>query len=142
MIVLPRLVALLLFCPSLGWAAFPRLALKPVCDDLLHAPTNITHAGDGSGRLFFCDQPGKVYVFQHGMLNPVPFLDLGSTGLNRVFFFQPPGQSTDYTERGLLGLCFHPGFADPQSPGHGRFTSTTRLSVLNRRPILVRRKTA
>ncbi len=102
-------------------AAFPTLYLQPVCDDQLHAPTELVHAGDGSGRLFVCDQPGQIRLFQHGMLLPEPFLDLGTTGTGDVFFWQPPSNPTSYSERGLLGLAFHPGFADPMSPGYRRF---------------------
>ncbi|MEN3939733.1 PQQ-dependent sugar dehydrogenase [Prosthecobacter sp. SYSU 5D2] len=116
---LRRLAALLLCLPATGHAAFPALSLKPVCEDLLHAPTNITHAGDGSGRLFFCDQPGQVYVFKGGMLQPVPFLDLGSTGLNRVFFHA--GNPNAYSERGLLGMAFHPEYENPESAGYRCF---------------------
>lgn len=93
-------------------AAFPTLHLRPVCDDRLHAPTQISHAGDGSGRLFFCDQPGQIYIFQHGMLRPEPFLDLSA---------EIVPLTTGYSERGLLGLVFHPGFADPMSAGYRRF---------------------
>jgi hypothetical protein len=97
-------------------AAFPTLYLKNVCDDQLHAPTNMCNAGDGSGRMFICDQPGKVFIFQGGMLNPTPFLDLTITGTNEVVTF-----TTAYNERGLLGMCFHPGFSNPASPGYRRF---------------------
>lgn len=97
-------------------AAFPTLYLKNVCDDQLHAPTNICNANDGSGRLFICDQPGKIYIFQNGMLLPTPFLDLTSTGLDKVV-----AQTTAYSERGLLGMCFHPGFNTPASPGYRKF---------------------
>lgn len=110
-----KVSALLFFLAGLAstcTAAFPTLHLKKICDDQLHAPTNLTHAGDGSGRLFICDQPGRIYIFQHGMLLPVPFLDLSS---------QMVSFGTSYTERGLLGLAFHPGFADPESPGYRRF---------------------
>lgn len=114
------LPAFLLFTLS-SWAAFPTLFLKNVCDDQLHAPTNICHAGDGSGRLFICDQPGKIYIFKDGMLLPTPFLDLGSTGTNDVFFWASPSAPTNYSERGLLGMCFHPGYEDPLSPGYRCF---------------------
>ena len=93
-------------------AAFPTLYLQPVCDDQLHAPTELVHAGDGSDRLFICDQPGQIRIFQNGMLLPEPFLDLAAESVPI---------STSYTERGLLGLAFHPGFADPMSPGYRRF---------------------
>lgn len=112
---LPCVIFTLLAASALQ-AAFPTLFLKNVCDDQLHAPTNICNAGDGSGRLFICDQPGKIYIFRNGMLEPTPFLDLTSTGLNKVVT-----QSTAYSERGLLGMCFHPGFSNPLSPGYRCF---------------------
>jgi glucose/arabinose dehydrogenase len=111
-----RLPFLLAFLCVLGignaLAVFPTLYLKNVCDDQLHAPTNITNAGDGSGRLFICDQPGKIYIFQNGMLLPTPFLDVGP---EMVTF------STAYSERGLLGMCFHPDYANSSAPGYRCF---------------------
>lgn len=119
---------------ALAWqahAAFPPLYLKNVCDDQenpsLHAPTNITHAGDGSGRLFVCDQTGKIFIFQQGMLRPTPFLDLGS----KVFV----GTVSGYSERGLLGMAFHPDYETPGAPGHRRFyvnyTAPAATTTLN-----------
>lgn len=93
-------------------AAFPSVHLKPVVLKQIHSPTNITHAGDGSGRLFVCDQPGRILIIKGGMMLPVPFLDI--TG--RAF-----AQTAGYSERGLLGLAFHPGYEDPLSPGYGKF---------------------
>ena len=101
---------------STAQAAFPTLYLKPVCTEQLHSPTNITYAPDGSGRLFVCDQMGKVFIFQGGMLLPTPFLDLSPTGLGRVI-----AVNTSYSERGLLGMAFHPGYANSSSPGYRRF---------------------
>ena len=101
-------------------AAFPTLYLRNVCDDQLHAPTNLTHAGDGSGRLFVCDQPGVIYVFQQGMLLPVPFLDLSAEVLLHPEN-TPPTPATVYSELGLLGLCFHPDYENPSTPGHRKF---------------------
>lgn len=112
-----HLLLALLACTVVN-AAFPTLYLNNVCDDQLHAPTNICNAGDGSKRLFICDQPGKIFIFQNGMLLPTPFLDLTATGANKII---PAPAPPSYSERGLLGMCFHPGFADPMSPGHGRF---------------------
>jgi len=106
-------LSLLLAGPASLFAAFPTLYLKNVCDDQLHAPTNIVNAGDGSGRLFISDQPGKIYVFQYGMLLPTPFIDLGSE-LAQPF-------NTTYSERGLLGLCFHPDFANESAAGYRCF---------------------
>jgi hypothetical protein len=112
------LTALLLCLPALGHTAFPELYMKPVVLDQIHSPTNITPAHDGSRRLFICDQPGKIFIFRGGMLLPVPFLDLSATGLNRVFV---NANLLTYSERGLLGLCFHPDFENAGAPGYGRF---------------------
>jgi len=113
------LVILLFFLPLLCPGAFPALYLKPACLQQIHSPTNITSANDGSGRLFICDQTGKIYIFKQGMLQPTLFLDLSDSGLNRVFFHT--GNPNGYSERGLLGMTFHPGFADPLAPGYRRF---------------------
>ncbi len=93
-------------------ADFPTIALKAVSLGELQAPVNISHAGDGSGRLFVCDQRGKIRIIQNGMLLPTPFLDITA----RVIALTP-----GYDERGLLGLAFHPGYSNPVSPGFGRF---------------------
>ncbi len=61
-------------------------------------PVQVTHAGDGSGRLFVVEQPGTIRVIKNGTVLSTPFLDL-----------------TDRTsrsgEKGLLGLAFHPDYA-------------------------------
>ncbi len=62
-------------------------------------PTHITHAGDGSGRLFVVEQAGQVWILRSGQRLMTPFLDLrdqvGSRG----------------NEQGLLSIAFHPQFA-------------------------------
>ena len=102
-------------------AALPSVSLKAVCLQQIKAPTSIANAGDGSGRLFVCDQVGKIYIIQGGMLLPQPFLDVSS----KIVPFAPTTylfpMKTTYDERGLLGLAFHPGYANPQSPGYRKF---------------------
>lgn len=105
----PFLCLALIFLAGASNASFPTLYLKPLVLQQFHSPTNITHAPDGSGRLFVCDQPGQVLVFQNGQLLPQPFIDISSKMVP---------VSTTYSETGLLGMAFHPGFADPASPGH------------------------
>ncbi|MCB1228281.1 MAG: PQQ-dependent sugar dehydrogenase [Verrucomicrobiales bacterium] len=105
------LACLLSFAASLP-GAFPTLHLKPVVLQQLYSPTTITHAGDGSGRVFVCDQPGRIWIIQGGMMLPVPFLDLTASAVP---------QTTGYSERGLLGLAFHPDFDTPSAPGEGKF---------------------
>jgi glucose/arabinose dehydrogenase len=104
--------------PIVGRAELPRLHVKPLVLSQIDSPTVITHAADGSRRLFVCDQPGLIRIVRRGMLLPAPFLDLTATGLNRVLAGNTP---TSYSERGLLGLAFHPDYADAGAPGEGRF---------------------
>jgi glucose/arabinose dehydrogenase len=94
------------------WGAFPTLRLKPVCVGQIHSPTTITSAPADTDRLFICDQPGKIHIFEGVMLLPTPFLDLTSVAVS---------QTTGYSERGLLGLAFHPDYATPGAPGFGKF---------------------
>lgn len=75
-----------------------RLALAPVADGL-SAPVFVTHAGDGSGRVFIVEKTGSIRILAEGRLLDAPFLDLA----DRVI-------SSGY-EQGLLGLAFTPDYA-------------------------------
>jgi glucose/arabinose dehydrogenase len=66
----------------------------------LSQPVDLTHAGDGSGRLFIVEQTGRIQIAQEGRLLARPFLDV--RGLI----------TTDGMEQGLLGLAFHPRYAE------------------------------
>ena len=46
-------------------AAAPELRLEPVVEGL-EAPVFLTHAGDGSGRLFVVEQAGRVLILEQG----------------------------------------------------------------------------
>lgn len=70
----------------------------------LDNPVYITHAGDGSGRLFVLEQGGLISIVKNGTLNPKPFLDVSELIPDDVI-------RGGYTERGLLGLVFHPDYA-------------------------------
>jgi glucose/arabinose dehydrogenase len=61
-------------------------------------PLFITHAGDGSGRLFVVERAGQVRIVKNGNLLPTPFLNIQSLV-----------KSTG-GEQGLLALAFHPSF--------------------------------
>ena len=80
--------------------------LVPVATGFV-SPVTLTHAGDGSGRLFIVDQSGLIRVVKNGTLLPQPFLDL----TDRIVEVNP-----GFDERGLLGLAFHPDYAN-----NGRF---------------------
>ena len=89
------------------------------------APNYLTDAGDGSGRLFIVDQPGKIQVLKNGALST--FLDV-TTRMPASLGAAAPGFG-DYDERGLLGLAFHPEFNNRNSAGFGRFYTFTSEDV-------------
>jgi glucose/arabinose dehydrogenase len=60
-------------------------------------PVQVTHAGDGSGRLFVVEQGGRIRIIQNGTLLSTLFLDVS-------------GLISCCGERGLLGLAFHPNY--------------------------------
>ncbi len=93
-------------------AAFPPLAVDLVVDKQFQSPTAITHAGDGSGRLFVCEQRGRIHIVKNGVLQPGVFLDIG----NKLV-----PERNGFDERGLLGLAFHPQFGQSGQPGHRKF---------------------
>ena len=64
--------------------------------------TYLTHAGDGSGRLFLVLQPGRIMVFPNdpGAAGAATFLDIRERVSDRG------------NEEGLLGLAFDPGHTE------------------------------
>jgi glucose/arabinose dehydrogenase len=64
----------------------------------LNNPIFVTHAGDGSGRLFIVQRDGKILIYKNGALNSTPFLDIGA------IIEDTSG------EQGLLGLAFAPDY--------------------------------
>src|SRR5262245_47884200 len=65
------------------------------------APVQVTHAGDGSGRLFVAEHTGRVRILRDDRLLPRPFLQME----HRVQRFY---------ERGFLGIAFPPSFRQKQ----------------------------
>ncbi len=123
-ITLPGVSALgilLLVAPALGQAIadpFPApipkssvvVELDVVASGLV-APIGATHADDGSDRLFVFDQLGEISVVEGGTQSATAFLDLSSE----------IGAIPPFSERGLIGLAFHPDFGNAGTPGAGRF---------------------
>lgn len=64
----------------------------------LDQPLAITHAGDGSGRLFVVERDGFIRIISSNSLLPTPFLDMDSI------------VNSSAGERGLLALAFHPNY--------------------------------
>ncbi len=71
-------------------------------------PVFTTYANDGTGRTFVLEQEGAIRIIDaDGNLLPTPFLDIDGTVV---------GGDSGSTEQGLLGLAFHPDYAN-----NGRF---------------------
>lgn len=88
-------------------ASGPTVGLRLVADGLT-SPVTLVPVPDGSGRIFVVDQVGLIRILRpDGTLASRPFLDLRDQIVTLM-----PG----YDERGLLGLAFHPGYAE-----NGRF---------------------
>lgn len=92
--------------PEIEWTGW-----KPESDDGTVAPLRpilLTHAGDGSNRIFVPTQQGIIYVVPNDPAAKMAevFLDLE----DRVSY------SDQTNEEGFLGLAFHPKFAE-----NGRF---------------------
>jgi uncharacterized repeat protein (TIGR01451 family) len=73
------------------------IALATVVNGGLNQPSGITHAGDGSERLFVLEQEGYIRVIKNGTLLATPYLTI----TNAV---------ACCGEQGLLGLAFDPNF--------------------------------
>lgn len=73
--------------------AFPRLSFTQ--------PILLTHAGDGTNRIFVVQQTGQIYVFPNDS-------NVASASL---FFNIQNKLSALGAEEGLLGLAFHPSYA-------------------------------
>lgn len=84
--------------PLADIGSLPEIGLRLVASHL-DQPTYVTHAGDGSNRLFVLERRGKIRLIESGRLQAEPFLDLS----NIV-------NSDNNIEQGLLGLAFHPAF--------------------------------
>lgn len=66
-------------------------------------PVYLTHAGDGSNRLFVVEQKGKIWILDDGERVAQPFLDVSE-------LISPKTAETDLIEIGLLSMAFHPDF--------------------------------
>ena len=116
----PRIAAGALMLLATACLALPREAsaqtLTAIADGFVQ-PLSITHAGDGSGRLFVAEQRGTVRIVHGDALVDRHYLDLRD-------------RTRAQGERGLLGLAFHPDFAD-----NGRlfvhYTDTGGTTVLS-----------
>ena len=94
----PVVLTICLLVPTFGGkvTAATKIMVKQVVSGL-EKPVAITHAGDGSGRLFITLQGGKIIIYDGTQVLSKPFLDISalvSTG----------------SEQGLLSVAFHPDY--------------------------------
>jgi len=68
--------------------------------DGLEQPVYVADAGDGSGRLFVVEQPGRIRIVRDGVVAPEPFLDISA-------IVEAGG-----SEQGLLSVAFDPDYAE------------------------------
>jgi len=66
----------------------------------LSSLVGIVNAGDGSGRLFILEKPGRILIAQNEQILETPFLDISDHVGSRA------------SEQGLLGLAFDPKYSE------------------------------
>jgi glucose/arabinose dehydrogenase len=66
----------------------------------LNAPVGVVSANDGSNRIFIIEKDGTISVVQDGRVQDERFLGI------------PERVNSGGSEQGLLGLAFHPNFAE------------------------------
>jgi len=103
------LSALIVSCavafPSVVQAAPPQVVCSRAFPNLeFIRPIVLTHAGDGTNRVFVASQLGKVYVFENDQQASEPklYLDIES----RVVY------KDRENEEGFLGMAFHPKYQE------------------------------
>lgn len=101
------------FFPAVFWTAFVVVSCSSSAQDIVvditpafpnlffSQPTDIQNAGDGSDRLFVCEKEGVIRVFRNDPATTVAetFLDISD-------------QVIHPSEMGLLGMAFHPDYAE------------------------------
>lgn len=87
----------MLYASPMDAVAQPTIQITSIITGL-DSPVAITHAGDGSGRLFITLQGGRILIYNGQQLLADPFLDISAL-------------VTSGGERGLLSVAFHPDYA-------------------------------
>lgn len=81
-------------------------------------PIDLTHAGDD--RVFVVEQDGAIWIVdQNGNVNPTAFMDID------------PQVNSGANERGLLGLAFHPDYAN-NGYFYVNYTNSSGSTVVSR----------
>ena len=89
------------YVPNHESGTTPQLRVVQILDQLV-LPVQVTHAGDGSGRIFVVEQQGRITIARNGVANQTLFLDI----TDRVNCCE---------ERGLFNIAFPPTFLSGNS---------------------------
>ncbi|WP_285010619.1 PQQ-dependent sugar dehydrogenase [Pedobacter faecalis] len=120
-----------------------KVGLQLVTDQLSY-PTAFAAPNDKSGRLFVCEQAGRIRIIKKGNLQTEPLLDFAP----EVFM------TASADERGLLGLALHPDFLKngklyvyfssriPKTPGVDHKSVIREYTVSKQNPDLVDKASA
>lgn len=76
---------------------------------------DLTHANDGSGRVFLSTQSGQIFAYKSDGTNLGVFLDLKEA--DPEFTYDPEPREPF---KGLMYIAFHPDYAKPEAPGFGK----------------------
>ncbi len=113
--------------PNLNWDGWESINDRGQVNEM--RPVCITHAGDGTNRLFVATQDGMVFSLTPGASQAELFLDLRP----QVMHYKK-----GHNEEGLLGLAFHPQFKENgqffvyytrNAPGHTSVVSRFHVSA-------------
>ncbi|RJQ56820.1 MAG: glucose dehydrogenase [Nitrospiraceae bacterium] len=83
---------------SAALQAFPEISLSAFASGF-NQPVHVTHAGDGSRRIFVVEKAGRIRVIKDGVISQTPFLDISPVVLSTG------------SEQGLFSVAFPPGYA-------------------------------
>ncbi|MGB0767551.1 MAG: PQQ-dependent sugar dehydrogenase, partial [Phycisphaeraceae bacterium] len=97
------------------------LEIEPFAEHAGQNAIDLTHAGDGSGRVFVSTQSGQVYAFGPDGRSLGVFLDIASVRDDFV--------RSDGAFQGLMYVAFHPDYAEPDARGTGRFYTGHQVRV-------------
>ena len=86
---------------ALPAAAETRVTFEPFVTGV-NAPLAMKQPA-GDDRLFVVEQDGRVRIVEDGQLRPEPFIDIRGRMVDLM---------SDFDERGLLDIAFHPDFTD------------------------------
>jgi glucose/arabinose dehydrogenase len=97
---LPLLFLLTSFSPADEHLPAMKIKLKLISKGFT-SPVGMASPKDGTNRIFVVEQGGKIKISKNGALLPTPFLNISD---------RLDGLNIAYSEKGLLGLAFHPDY--------------------------------